>query len=622
MTDLYHEVSELANGLYNSFEAFRQQAMRRRSLYAMRKDPIVPEEIAREGAVHVTSGLVMHAAQSIRSDIMMNPTEFMVIPLARERDGAITTPMERKAENLERALAVIWGKLNEGRRIDREIIWHQLVTGFGVMVLEFEELMIPDQPEWMSDQAYADLVDTYERDWIPWKICTPEPLTCGWLERDGQPVIFARRYRMLVRDVEELYSKRPGSVEPEANLRLTDHGWQWVGDDYSWEQSRVFAAGLREVNVTWLDDGRHIYHLVDSPHGSGGCVVWAAPNPIGRCTAFIVPGNITPDRRPELRYEPFLLPLMQAVSDINNIRSMRATAARNMAGPHMYIPIDPEIQKQYLARGEKLPLAHRWRKNEIAYLLGEIKTAPSEVSPDWDRVEQAINEDMQRFLPSPFVHIVDPAVLKAATATSILHAAEAGLRLYGPLMSAYDAAIRDICDFGIVGSILRQYDDLRLMAFATGEEMARGRNLRQGTAYHLSREAVNFPHKILVKTRGMSQAQAAAQYDLALRQWVLPDGTKGPATLDDLIDAANYTDKVSQKMKLAEESILRAVDPWLQQMAIETIRRQVELDSGIQLPIVPTQPSEPQPARLPSAAQRMDAPLVTGPEGGSGEVVG
>src|SRR5690606_23035538 len=110
---------------------------------------------------------------------------------------------------------------------------------------------------------------------------------------------------------------------------------------------------FQEVEMLWLDDGEYIYHIAQNPGAGlqqngeedgtlpGGELLWRQPNPTGRVTAFIIPGNLTPARRPEDRYEPFLLPLMQVVMHMNNIRSTRATAARNLAGPHTYIAVDP-----------------------------------------------------------------------------------------------------------------------------------------------------------------------------------------------------------------------------------------------------------------------------------------
>ena len=623
----YTEVSEVVEALHRDFAVVRERAEARYDLYSMRRDPYVPEDIAREGKFRINSPLLMNSAREIRADLMMNPTEFMCVPLARE-SGAISRPMERKAENLERSMAIIWGRLNEGRQVDREVIWHQLVSPYAVMTLEFNEYLVPDQPEWMDDNQYVDFIDSHEREWMPWSVSTPDPLTCSWMERAGRAVLFARKYKATVYDLEHQYNKLSGSVEPDKSLRFIEQRFKWVSDDYPEYSSSKHA--FKEVDVLYLDDGDYIYQACSGLDGVGTLLA-CVPNPTGRVCSYIIPGNVTPSRKPEDRYEPFLLPLMQNIMQTNDIRSTRATAARNLAGPHTYIPVDPEVQKIYLQRGEKLPGAHRWKKNEVPYLLGHIEPYPSELSPDWDKVEQMTQQEQQRLLPSPFVHVLDPAVLKAATATSILHAAESGLRTYGPLMTGYDAAIRDMMSYGVVGSILHYYDELEVFNYASGEEMARGRNIKQGTLYQLNRKSVDFPHRLMVKTRGMSQAQASAQYELVERQWVLPDGSKGPAAFDDLLDAGNYTDKPAQKVKLAVEGFLEMAKPWLQEMAVTTIREKIEMEGGVRLPIgAPEAPgvapggpgaaasTNTQPSGMPNAAQRMDAPLITGPAGGTG----
>lgn len=628
------EVTEIVNALDMDFEVLRADARNRYDLYALRRDPYVPDEIAREGKLRMLSPLLIHAAQSIRADILMNPTEFTVFPLARERDGSIAQKAEKLAENLERSLAVNWGRLNEGRAIDMDVIWHQLVSPFAVLMLEFQELFIPDQPEWMDDKAYAKLVSDAEHTHLPWHLTVPDPLTCSWVEKDGRPVIFARRYKMLVRDLEAAYSKAPGSVNPDANLVLDGDVLKWVSDDYTRDVSH-YKAGFKEVDVMWLDDGENIYHVCQHPGKQVSELLWRGPNPTGRVSAFIVPGNTTPSRKPEDRYEPFLLPLMQSVMQTNNLRSMRATAARNVAGPQRYIAINPEVAKLYIARGEKIPDI-KWRHNTMPSVTGDIRSLPSEVPPDWDLVEQGVNAEQQRFLPSPFVHIIDPSVLKAATATSILQAAEAGLRMYGPMMSAYDAVKLDISE-SMIASIKNGFVDAEIFSHATGEEVVRGLNLERGQVYRMNLQAVDFPHRIHVRTYSRSQAQAAAEYDLALRKWTLPDGSKGPATMDDVITAAGYTDVVAQKMKLAEEAMVENLDPWIQEQAIQAASKEIFYDSGIQLNVgqpigadgQPTGqpggglPRGKTPARVPSTTQHMTSPLVAGPAGGSsGEFLG
>lgn len=640
MTELeYTQVTELVNGLDREFEPLRMDARRRYDLYRMQKEPYVPEDIAREGKMRMLSPLVMHSAETIRADLMMNPTEFSTYPLARESDGTISKTNEAKAQNLERALATLWGRLNEGRQIDRDIIWHQLISPFGVIMLEFNNYDPPDQADNMDDAVYLKVCEQYDNNWLPWRLHTPDPLTCSWVERNGKPVLFARRYKVRVRDLEEIYSMNRSSTEPEANLVFDENRFRWVSDDYN-RLTNTPMAGTLEVEMSFLDDGQYIYQCVQHPGVDDGLMLSCIPNYAGRVTGFIVPGNTTPDRMPENRYEPFLLPLMQAVNTMNDIRSIRATSARNLSGPQNYIPLDPEIVKEMVRRGEKLPTGHRWRNNgEVPYLMGEVTPLPSELSEDWDKLEERQNEDLQRFLPSQSINVIDPAVLKSATATSILHAAEAGLRTYGPLMAVYDAAIRDISE-AIIFSYQTYYGnpDLELPAlklYSTGQEMARGKNLKEGSLFKITMQSVDFPYKLVVNTRSMSQAQASAQYEAKLAQWILPDGSKGPSTLGDLIEAANYTDPVAQRMKLAEESMLQMIDPWIQAQVIEAVKEEIFMSDGIQLPIgqqdamgQPAQPGQPapgpagpngngQPSGMPNAAQRMDSPLVSGPQGGS-----
>jgi hypothetical protein len=120
----------------------------------------------------------------------------------------------------------------------------------------------------------------------------------------------------------------------------------------------------------------------------------------------------------------------------------------------------------------------------------------------------------------------------------------------------------------------------------------------------------------------MSQAQASAQYEAKLAQWILPDGSKGPSTFTDLIEAANYTDTNAQLMRLAEESMLQMIDPWMQAQAIEAVKEEIFISDNILLPIgqqmaLPMDDGGQQPSGMPNAAQRMDSPLMAGPEGGS-----
>lgn len=620
----YTEIMEAADYLEQRFKPLYEDAKNRYSLYTLRKQPDISEDIARQGQVNILSSLVTHSAHTIRADLLVNPTEFTVIPLARE-GGGVPANDAKKADNLERSLATMWSQLNEGRRIDKEIIWHQLVSPFGVMILECTGIDLPDQGE-MSNTEFAAFLERYKRTRVPWRVVMPDPLTCFFDGESDTPKLMVRRYKQLAREVERSYGGRKDFKE--GNPKLIDGRWDWVSEDYEENASRhQYPSFLTEVDMVWLDDGHNIYHVALNKADNKGQLVWKGVNPFGRVSGFIVPGNVTPMRNPEDKYEPFLWSLMQGVDGINMIRTTRATASRNAAGPDSYIAVDPEVVKIYEENKKPLPKSHRWKRDELPYIIGEIKQRPSMVDPDMDKLEAGLMNDIQRFLPSPFVHILDPAVLKAATATSILHAAESGLRLYGPLMSSYDSQIKALCDAAI-HSLNTYYKDETFYSYATGDEVANGKRLKAGEVYSFSNRDTDFAYRINVRTRSMSQAQASAQYEQAVSQWILPDGSKGPATFDDLIEAANYTDKEAQKEKLAAEALLQQIDPILRKLAMARAIPKIEMETGIQIPaeqlglFMGGQAPAAQPSGMPNTAQRLDAPLVAGPEGGSGPAEG
>lgn len=612
----FSEIVEIATALEREFEQLREDARNRYGIYTLRNEPVLPEDIAREGQVNILSGLVIKSAHSIRSDLLSNPTEFSVVPLGRDQYGRVPVKDQKKSDTLERTLAAIWARMNEGRWVDSEIIWHQLMSPFGVIILNTVDLDLPDQGD-MTDDEYSTKIDQIMANYVPWSIEVPDPLTCAFYEKNGKPTLFIRRYKAIVRDVQNTYSKNRGSPQPDKNLRLNKGNWEFLSDDYERQDFKQVASDeFREVEMIWMDNGEMIYHVVLNPEDGKGQIVWSGKNPFGRVSAFIVHGSTSALRDPEDRFEPFLWPLIQVVKDINYVRTMRATASRNLAGPNNYIPLTPEMIKIFEDANRELPKTHRWRRGETPYLLGEVKDQPQHLDVDLDKLEERLTQDLQQLLPSPSVNVLDPAVLKAATATSILNAAEAGMRLYGPLMVAYDSTIRDICE------ALEYYvveNDTSIKTFATGEEVARGKNLVEGSVYIFDSTAFDFAHRIQVKTRSMSQAQASAQYELALSQWVLPDGSKGPATFDDLVDAANYPDKEAQKEKLAMEKMLTKIEPWIEEMAMASAITHIESELGIALPPPAQMGMQPaqQPSGMPNQAQRMASPLITGPQGGS-----
>ena len=64
----FNDVSDIVLSLDQDFQELRDDAERRYDLYRFRKEPYVPDEIAREGKVRMVTAYVNHAATSIRSE--------------------------------------------------------------------------------------------------------------------------------------------------------------------------------------------------------------------------------------------------------------------------------------------------------------------------------------------------------------------------------------------------------------------------------------------------------------------------------------------------------------------------------------------------------------------------
>jgi len=650
----FNEILETAEALEVQFGAFRKEDGERRALYSMRRRPKLAPDEARGGQVDVLSPELMEMVKAIRSDLLMNPTEFLISPTARDDSGGIKHDDQKLADALESADTIRWNRINASRKLDRDVIWFQCVAPLAIPILEALPVDPPDLTNMGSAEGDRALRE-WRHDFSPWRAFCADVFTCAWRERGDVPTIFARRYRQTVADVESLYSRNKGSAEPGADLIMgKDSKWTWVpmSDDYSAGQDPTGRGqtrggkALREVEMIWLATKERIYHCVLDDRKSGGVgfgnvriggkqsgqVVWSGENPFGRVPAFLVPGNDTPLRNPEDQYEPFLFAQMQVIDQLNIIETRRATASKNVAGPDTYIVPDVEMAKAYMAtHNGELPSNAQWgKKGDMPHLMGEIKTRPVLVDPDMDKLEQRLETRLDRLRPSSFTHIADPQVLSATTASALLTAVEAQMRYLGPLNGAWDAQIKAMCD-AMDRSVVNYYgqfsDVLQGLPFvATGDEKVRGKSLEKGTVFMLSAESLDFPYERSVRTRMLTQAAATARWAFVNTQWRLPDGTKGPASYKDLLDAGNYTDTEAQLLQLATEAILDDLDPWLREMAQSAAAMEIQLDSGITVPFpaIGQPPVETAPpaggggnGAAPGGGLTVNAPSFAGPPGGS-----
>jgi hypothetical protein len=604
----------------------RKQAKGRYSLYSMTDVPKLPEHMTRFGQVDVPSPMLIHAASSLRADLMMNPTEVTVLPLGRGPSGSVTREDQVLADNLEKSGAILWGRINDGREIDGETIWHQLVSPYGALITHCLGVETPDEPE--NEAEYKRAMSEWARTRFNWWVETPDPLTCcfpvGGMART--PAIAGRHYTQTVMETAKLYSGRRGEYR-DAALRMDDYGkWDFVpvGDDSEvWESHWTSGKGIFETcEMLWLDDGDFIYHVALNkvPKGrkagsGGGIIVSKTPNLTGGVSMTLVPGNPVPLRLPEDHFEPFLWPLMQTIKNINRIRSMRATTSQNITHPQSHIPLSPEVIK---ARGDAgvtgLPDPLTWEEGFSAtpYTWGEAKAWPSGTDQDMDKLESSFWQEMPRYLPST-LELLDPQVLSQSTATAFLNVVESTIRRLGPMTALRDRGIAEVLK-KVFYSIRHHYKDDYWYFAEGGERYGRGQSLERGAAFKIGPDDLDFPFTMRVTTHSMTQAQAHAQFQAWAEKFAA-----GIATRSEGIDAANYTDKQAQIKALAIDAAVEELTPWIDLNAKTAAVEEIKLESGILIPLEadPMMQQQAPQATAPNDGYTMNAPNVGQLVGGS-----
>src|SRR3990167_3034391 len=196
-----------------------------------------------------------------------------------------------------------------------------------------------------------------------------------------------------------------------------------------------------------------------------------------------------------------------------------------------------------------LPPPHVWEPGETPYLGGEIKTRPSTLPEDWDKLEQRIETRAQRYRPSEQTILGDPATQKAGTAAGLLAGVEAYFRQLSPLVGAWDSAKKQILEKVHYSTehYLSKAEDFGAVTLASrGYEFARGKTLKTGEVYQLDADSYAFPYDFNVKTVMRTESQSQARYEGKLAQYWLAPGGRGPAAPEDLVGGAGDTARGGQ----------------------------------------------------------------------------
>lgn len=620
------EIVELTDSLEQEFTTLRTYAEAGYQVYKGEEEIKLPPNIPPFFQHNVRTPLLKNTVRSVRADMLIGRTEVTVIPEGDE--AGLNKTLERQGENLAKIHTVLWGMLDEGYRVTSPALFHLLLSPFAVLL-----------PTWGDSELRAD--GTLR---MPYRVETPDPLTCFFPARGGRgrPLLFARKYQMMVGDVEKLFSKRSKTEHADGNLRLDSFGhWAWLSDDMlvdSGSQLRNLKDTFRLVTVYYLDDGEQIHYAVQnldvgqdgkSPgrgllgqfrgRQDGTHLIWKGPNICGGVTAVIVPGEETPFREAQYRWEPWLRPLIESNRVANYILTVRASVSGGQVAPPVYFPMTPELIE---ARGKAgltgLPDPMVWEESADGSLKSPYSWAkgeewPVHQDPDLDKLWQATMADVQRETPS-VLELLDTATLKAITATGQLHLSETIQRRLNPMMSALDFGKQQVLE-EMEYAADHAYAKERIALWAGGNETVGGQKLARGTRLELTKAAVDFPHRVVVTTQVITEAQRAARIETWERTY-----QDGLATHADGFEAAGYTDKVEQTRLLAKEAILREEDPLLRMAARAAYQEVIKLESGIDLSAFQGQAPPETAAGGGNGAgggTRMNAPNVPGPAGGS-----
>ena len=589
MTELkVNEITEIVKALEDDQDhrAMRDLIKRRYDLYSMRDIPELPEHMNRGDVVDFPSPMLKWLARVIRADILAYPTSTTVIPF-----GAY----QEQADKLEKWLTLFRNRLDEGRRVDMQIRWHQLITGYGIMLLHCGE-----------DEKF------------PWSMETPDPLTCFFPLGDGpmRPSVMARRYKMLVRQAEKNYSGHRGPFQ-DAKLKYDGANWDFesISDDYQADgDGKGYRAGFfEECEFLWLDDGEMIYHVaLNKGSTTEGKVVWSGKNLTVGVSAVIVPGQTTPLRELSERFDPELSAVMQMVKGINRVRAMRLTRSEQMK-PDMLVEQSPE--QIAASRGNPDAAMDSLQMTSGAPNIVKVPGKPTpwvvEPDPDLDKTEQSMWDEVGRYINTA-LEVTQPETLEKSTANAILSGIESRKRQQSPMLANLDTSWKMVDEMAIHS--MKEYDSEYELYSLGGERYGDkgGKEMVIGKASKIGPKDLDFEYHIKVET----QSSTPQEVRMRVEDWSLRRDL-GLSTTREGVTVAGYTDEGAQLEALAVDRGVEMVTPQIEAEIAAILTERIRMRSGLIVRLVPASATRAPPGAAQNGANPMQAPAIPGGVGGS-----
>ncbi len=601
------EVIENVFTLEHDYAHFREAAQTNGDVYALRKLPKLPKDLARTEAVYMLSQDVSDEVKTLSAFMLAMQTRVTVLPLADQPGIPIKESQNKKANALEKNLALAWLNINPNRMLEAAMIWRQMVHPVGAFVMELND--------WDRLGDFPICVYDVDID------------GCGWQESKGQPTAFGRHYRQRMREMQKSFANRPGGKEGGTPY-MDGNKLAW-SDDYSVrdrpsQQSNTSNKAFPEVEMAWYADDEYITYVAlnsaspkfqigpvrwGTSNDREGMIVWQGPNPFGRVPVFLCSGDWTPLREVRDSRRAFLEEYISVTQQLNVIASIRATAARNRASSRNYIKPDPDSYALWMKQNPGKPMpALQWKDGETPFINGEMLEVPGMVDPDLDKQEAALEARRQRLQASGFTKLLDPQVVKDATLGAWLGAWDAGNQKVSAPTGRRDIAVREM--FEAIEHCLTWIhgQNPSLASFeltgAGSWVKAGGERLKTATSGRLDYDSIDFPHKVNVTTQSNTIAQQLQMFAMMLeRAQPLPDGRPGVFIYQDMWDAIDEDDPNTRRTTMATEGLMAEVAvPLVHEIVKAAVGKSVELDAN---QVVPPQAQQmpPPTARVVGGSQ-------------------
>lgn len=592
----------------------RDQARRRHEIHSMLTVPDLPPHMIRGDSVSTNTPTVMWLLNSILADCRSFPTTTTIVP-----QGKYTKDQQELGDEVEKSLAVIRARLDDGGRNSHDVRWHQGGTSYGVMILHCGAA----------------------GDHFPWSVEVPDPLTCFFPIEGGpvRPSIMGRRYTMLVEDVKKKYGDQKRTEFSNQTLRYVDQEWSWgvkpIGEDEPVEDGDVGNLTTRHVGLPGVADvvemmelytPECIYHVAlygtigadgsrQQFDGTNGCIVWKADTITDGIPVVIIPGHVTPLRTPVERFQPVLWAPMQCSMVINMIRAIRMTKAFNWK-PDIIVGQDPDMIAALREAGvlnDPTNIQLEQGGPNIINVGGRPMVWNQPTDDDLDKLEASWTQERDRYISAQVQTITDE-VAKQATLGGIQLAIGVRKRQLGPMLSNLDWGWAEILKM-VVASIKHYKDTFPL--FARGGERYKKGELQASDSVSIGYRDVDFDFEIVVSTQSMTEEERR----ILIQDWAYRQSL-GISGYEEGLEAAGYQDIAQQMKKMAIDMGLKfTTSGWTQQLS--AVASDYIRTSGGLLVTFGMPPSLPAPVGQSGSANTGEGSVRTPPptamvQGGSG----